>query len=148
MGFHQFIDKNLNLNDINWGYANNPSNGFWWSSFSWLKWKYNSSIYMQLEQYKARLCFKVEIDSNNKEKSPSSLRNELYELITEEAKKAGLPEIKRPERFGSGAYMTFAVIEQQYWLGEGKLDAPKVIENILKYQKFFSQFQKKFISNT
>ena len=43
--------------------------------------------------------------------------------------------------------MTFAIIEQQYWLGEGKLDAPKVIENILKYQKFFSQFQKKFISN-
>ena len=133
VGFHQFIDKNLNLNDINWGYANNPSNGFWWSCFSWLKWKYNSSIYMQLEQYKARLSFKVEIDLNNKEKSPSSLRNELYELITEEAKKAGLPEIKRPERFGSGAYMTFAVIEQQYWLGDGKLDAPKVIENILKY---------------
>ena len=146
-GFHQFIDKNLNLNDINWGYANNPSNGFWWSCFSWLEWKYNSSIYMQLEQNKARLCFKVEIDSNNKEKSPSSLRNELYELITAEAKKAGVFEIKRPERFGSGAYMTFAIIEQQYWLGEGKLDAPKVIENILKYQKFFSQFQKKFISN-
>ena len=68
-------------------------------------------------------------------------------MITEEAKKVGLPEIKRPERFGSGSYMTFAIIEQQYWLGEGKLDAPKVIENILKYQKFFSQFQKNFMSN-
>ena len=68
-------------------------------------------------------------------------------MITEEAKKAGLPEIKRPERFGSGAYMTFAVIDQEYWFSEGKLDVKKVISNILKYQKFFSQFQKNFMSN-
>lgn len=146
-GFHQFIEKNLNFNDINWGYANNPAGGFWWSSFSWFKWKYNSSIYMQLEQNKARLCFKVEVDLDNNDKKPSSVRNELYKLITEEAKKAGLPEIKRPERFGSGAYMTFAVIDQEYWFGEGKLDVKKVISNILKYQKFFSQFQKNFMSN-
>ena len=102
---------------------------------------------MQLEQNKARLCFKVEVDLDNNDKKPSSVRNELYKLITEEAKKAGLPEIKRPERFGSGAYMTFAVIDQEYWFGEGKLDVKKVISNILKYQKFFSQFQKNFMSN-
>lgn len=146
-GFHQFIDKELDLDDINWGYANNPAGGFWWSAFSWFDWKYNSAIYMQLEQNKSRLCFKVEIDSDNKEKDPSKVRNELYKLIIEEAKKAGLFEIKKPDRFGSGAYMTFAIIEQEYWLGKGTLDKSKVIENIMKYQEFFSNFQEKYMKH-
>ncbi|KAE9542193.1 PD-(D/E)XK nuclease family protein [Ursidibacter maritimus] len=143
-GFYMLIEKSLKLDDINWGFANNPNGGFWWCCFSWLDWKYHCSIYMQLEQYKNRLCFKVETDSNMEE-SRADVRNELYRAIVNKARKSGLIGIKKPERFGSGAYMTFAVVEQENWLGDGIINVAKVIENIHNYQNFFTEFHKELM---
>lgn len=145
-GFYMFIERNLKLDDINWDFANNPNGGFWWCCFSWLDWKYDCRIYMQLEQDKKRLCFKVETDTNM-EKSRAEVRNELCKAIVNKAKRSGLMEIKKPERFGSGAYMTFAVIDQGNWLGDGMIDVGKVIENIHKYQNFFIEFHKEFMQS-
>lgn len=138
-GFYQFIERNLGLNDINWGWTNNLNGGFSYFCFSWFDWEYNSAVYMQLEQDKARLCFKVEIDVDNIECDKRKIRNELYEIIISEAKKHNYLEIKRPNRFGSGNYMTFAVIEQSNWLGVGILDKEEVINNLLKYNSFFEK---------
>ncbi|MCQ9120854.1 hypothetical protein BKG95_01840 [Rodentibacter pneumotropicus] len=143
-GFYLLIEEKLNLGDINWGYANNPQGGFWWCCFSWLDWKYDSSIYMQLEQDKNRLCFKVETGSSM-EKTRSEIRNELYDAIINKAKEHGLTEIKKPDRFGSGVYMTFAVVEKESWFGTGILDIDKVIESIHKYQQFFVEFNKELM---
>ena len=44
--------------------------------------------------------------------------------------------------------MTFAMVEREGWFGNDKLDREGVIKNILKYQKFFTEFQKKFKADT
>lgn len=135
-GFYQFVERNLEMNDINWGLANNPNGGFWYCCFSWLDWKYNSTVYIQLEQDKARLCFKVKIDEDNKAHSGSKVRNELYKIIISEAKKHNYLEIKKPNKFGSGKYMTFAIIEQPHWFGDIRLNKEDVLKNLLKYSSF------------
>lgn len=138
-GFYQFLEDKLECDDMSWGFANNPNGGFFYLCFSWLDWKYNSAVYMQLEQDKKRLCFKVQVDCDNKEISTQAVRNKLYHLITKQATQEGILGIKKPDRFGNGEYMTFAVIEREGWFGNECFDGQKVLENLAKYQAFFEK---------
>jgi hypothetical protein len=63
-------------------------------------------------------------------------------LFISEARKEGFFEIKKPQKYRKGKTMTFALVEREGWFGRDKLDREIVIENILKYQRFFSEFQK------
>ncbi|OFN30797.1 hypothetical protein HMPREF2600_11460 [Neisseria sp. HMSC077D05] len=151
-GFFQFLENELEeklpKTGMWWDYANNPSGGFWWYAFSKLPLTDKNFIYMQLEQSKARLCFKVSISDESAENDRRQIRNKLSNLFISEARKEGFSEIKKPERFGKGKTMTFAVVEREGWFGNDKLDRESVIKNILKYQEFFIAFQKKFKADT
>ena len=147
-GFFQFLENELPVTDMWWDYANNPSGGFWWYAFSKLPLTDKNFIYMQLEQSKASLCFKVNISDESAENDRKQIRNKLFDLFISEARKEGFFEIKKPQKFGKGKTMTFAVVEQEGWFGNDKLDREGVIKNILKYQEFFIAFQKKFKADT
>lgn len=144
-GFYQFIEKQNIFSDLNWGYAANPNGGLMYCCFSFLEWKHNTGIYMQLESDKARLCFKVETEDYSSSNERTKVRNELYRLFFSYAKEQGFAQIKKPERFGNGTYMTFAVVDVKDWLGNGMLDQDRVLNTLIKYQNLFQNFINKYV---
>lgn len=128
-GFYKNLENHIKVSD--WRYVSNPSGGFlglWWH---FLNWK-NCYVYLQIEQ--GNLCFKLgEVYENH-----SKLRNEWYSIIMEKAKEEGINEIRKPQRFGSGTYMTVAIIDREYWLGKDEelIEMDKVVENLKKYETF------------
>ena len=92
---------------------------------------------MQLEQTKARLCFKVNISDESAENDRKQIRNKLFDLFISEARKEGFFEIKKPQKFGKGKTMTFAVVEREVglvtinWIGRVLLKISLSIRNFL-----------------
>lgn len=136
-GFFLFLEKQKSV--CKWGFANNPSGGFWYAFLEWNYWK-DHYLYIQLEQDK--LCFKLsteEVDLSSSERS--IVRDELYNLIIEKATTLGFKEIRKPDRFGNGTYMTVAVVDKENWLAneKGFVNTQKVVENLTKYLKFLQE---------
>jgi len=134
-GFYMFLQKSINLTD--WRYVANPTGGFLGAWWHFLTWK-NFNVYLQIEQ--GNLCFKIgEVYKNDC--NQGSVRNEWHSVVIKEAKKRGFSEIKRPNRFGSGTYMTIAIVERKDWLGsdDSILDKKQVIETLLKYEVFLTE---------
>jgi len=104
-GFFMELQKELGTGD--WDYVNNVRGGFkgfWWN---WQP-QENCEIHIQLEE--SKLCFKVEVsDPENR----SSVRNFWHEEIMKNPEKYDL-EVIKPARFGSGKFMTFAVLKSDY----------------------------------
>lgn len=128
-GFYQFLQTQINVRE--WRYVANPSGGFlglWWHFCSWKQ--YN--VYLQIEQ--GNLCFKIGEVYNNH----SQVRNEWYSKLIAHAKKNGKNEIKKPQRFGSGTYMTAAIVERKNWLGNGEnmINLPEVVARLKEYESF------------
>jgi hypothetical protein len=132
-GFYHFLDIRMDITD--WKYVSNPSGeflGIWWHFLEWKK--YN--VYLQIEQDKGKLCFKIgKVYKNHKK-----VRDEWYGIFMEKVSKNKKNEIKKPPRFGNGTYMTIAVVERKDWLGDDNeiINKEKVIENLKKYEKFLS----------
>ncbi|MDQ8192519.1 PD-(D/E)XK nuclease family protein [Roseibacillus persicicus] len=105
-GFYQELEGTRGL--VNWGYVANPSGGFWNAVLNWFQCE-GADPYMQIEQ--GPLCFKVgEVSENRRE-----IRESFHRLLMDGAESdMGL---QRPSRFGSGTYMTVAVIPRSSWLG-------------------------------
>ena len=136
-GFFLFLEKQKSV--CKWGFANNPSGGFWYAFLEWNYWK-DHYLYIQLEQDK--LCFKLsteEVDLSSSERS--IVRDELYNLIIEKATTLDFKEIRKPDRFGNGTYMTVAVVDKENWLAneKGFVNTQKVVENLTKYLKFLQE---------
>jgi hypothetical protein len=139
-GFFQYLENNMNI--INWKFVNNPSGGF---LNAVLNWDYYDiyPLYLQTEQYK--LCFKISTDPDELEMpegiSRSQIRNEISQFILDNADEYGYSEIERPYPFGSGKYMTVAVVNGNYWLGdiEKTIDKEIVIKNLSKYLIFLEE---------
>ena len=96
-GFYLELQRELGTGK--WDYVNNPSGGFmgfWWA------FQRNDGCrqYLQLEE--DTLCLKIEV---NEPAQRSSLRRKWYGLFKRAAAKHGLV-LEKPERFGSGKYMT------------------------------------------
>lgn len=131
-GFYAYLDKNIDVE--NWSYVANPSGGFlglWWN---FRKWKgYN--VYLQIEQ--GLLCIKI----GNVEAGHSKVRNEWAKIVREHASECGFSEIHKPARFGSGTYMTVAVIDRQDWLGSDDSIASleQVTAKLHRYEKFLDE---------
>lgn len=130
-GFYTFLQENIKVQD--WKYVSNPGGGFlglWWH---FLEWK-DYYVYLQIEQ--GNLCFKVgEVYKNR-----SAVRNEWHNIIALRAKEKGYNEIERPKRFGTGTYMTVAIVEKQNWLGEDEslADLEAIILKLKKYEIFLN----------
>ena len=101
IGFFQYLQTIMG--NANWGYVANPTGGFMglWGFTLRLD---NIDIYLQLEEDK--ICFKM---SGNSEINRTTARNSLHKLFVEEAPKFDL-NVSKPQRFGSGQHMTFAVL--------------------------------------
>ena len=49
------------------------------------------------------------------------------------------PEIKRPDRFGSGTYMTIANVDINELLVDGFLDMERIVERLHEYEQLVSK---------
>lgn len=123
--------KELETSDLeidNWGYVANPSGGF---LGAWWHWKDfpRGQMYLQFEQRK--LCFKICPKCDKHERS--EIRNEAADTLLKLASK-DFSEIRRPNRFGAGEYMTIAVVEPEALFGEGQVDVRAVINKLKQYE--------------
>jgi hypothetical protein len=131
-GFYRFLDSRLAIQG--WGYVPNPAGGFlglWWHTKNWK----NYAVYLQIEQ--GNLCFKIgEVDENH-----SEVRNEWHAILIAKAEAKGFTEITKPQRFGSGTYMTVAIVKPQDWLGAdtAPLDKERVIKVLQTYEAFLDE---------
>ena len=136
-GFFHFLEKHEKIES--WDYVNNPSGGFWNALINWDYWGIYPA-YLQLEE--GKLCFKISTDPNEvklpENTSIGEVRNDFYNLIMEKAKEFGLSHIRKPNRFGTGKYMTVAVVDKENWLGadESRIEKETIFKNLENYLDF------------
>lgn len=114
----------------------NPKGGFWNAVLNWHEIK-DCCPYIQIEQ--GLLCFKVgEIYERQ-----SETRDHYHELFM--AHCVDKREIRRPNRFGKGVYMTIAVVDRVNWLGEddGLVDMNNVVARLAYFESVYSQMIEK-----
>ena len=90
-------------------------------------------LFMQIEQ--GKLCFKIgEVHSDR-----GDIRNRFHNLLMNNA----TPELQlnRPGRFGSGTYMTVAVVPGDVWLGAGNdlVDLDTVVTRLNRYETWLKR---------
>jgi hypothetical protein len=136
-GFFQYLEKEIGL--VGWDFVNNPNGGFWNAVLNWDYWDIYP-VYLQTEEYK--LCYKISTDPEEVEMpdgiSRCEIRNKISDLILSSANAKGLDTVRRPDRFGSGKYMTVAVVDSNNWLGDKDkiINKEKVAERLLNYKNF------------
>lgn len=140
-GFFQFLEKEITI--VNWHYVNNPNGGFWNAILNWEYWDIYP-IYIQLEE--GKLCFKISTDPEEPVEMPENvtrgeIRNRISKLILSSAKGKGFDSIRRPDRFGSGKYMTVAVVDRENWLGSDNslVDKKAVVNLLVTYIAFLEE---------
>jgi hypothetical protein len=139
-GFFQFLEKEISI--VNWNYVNNPNGGFWNAVLNWEYWDIYPA-YIQIEQ--GKLCFKISTDPDELEMPENvtrgDIRNKLHNLIISKSKELGFPNIRRPDRFGNGKYMTVAIVDRENWLGadSSKVDKKAVANLLTSYKNFLKQ---------
>ncbi len=125
IGFYRFLENNDSIE--RWEYVNNSSGGFMNAIV-----QYNESMpYLQIEQ--DELCFKIaEIYENR-----SNVRNAWHDIIIAEAEKLNYA-VEKPSRFGSGVYMTVAVVKKEIWLcdNDGFASLPTALKILENYKEF------------
>ncbi|GHG08104.1 PD-(D/E)XK nuclease family protein [Thalassotalea marina] len=105
-GFYSCVKNELR--DGNWDYIANPRGGFigfWWH---WLG-DDKCQQYLQLEEEK--LCFKIWVAEGE---SRTELRSYWHQIINKEAKAFTELDVKKPDRFGNGHYMTVCINSKDY----------------------------------
>lgn len=124
-GFYKELDERLSIDS--WAYVPNPSGGFlgaWWY-FTNID---CGNLYLQFEQ--GKLCFKISCDNvEERSKMRWHYHNRLMKVIGND-----FPEIKRPDRFGTGEYMTIAVVNRDDIFGTGIVDMDALINKLQEYQ--------------
>lgn len=134
IGFYQALQQELKLQNECWRYVANPAGGF--LSFYWA-WHHDDGedcgVYLQLEQQ--TLCFKV---GDVAEEKHQSARGKWHELIVSNARQCGL-QVTKPGRFGKGAYMTVAVLNDEYRITkpDGLLDMAATFQKVHDIEAFF-----------
>ena len=138
-GFFQFLENEIKI--LDWYKVNNPNGGFWNLVLTWDDWGVFPA-YMQIEE--GKLCFKISTDPDEsgmpENISRSEMRNQLHHLIVTKAKEFGFKHIRRPDRFGSGKYMTVAIVDRENWLGAdtAKIDKESVVNQLTSYMQFLT----------
>lgn len=139
-GFFQFLEKEISI--VNWNYVNNPNGGFWNAVLNWEYWNIYPA-YIQIEQ--GKLCFKISTDPDELDMPENvtrgEIRNKLHNLVISKSKELGFTNIRRPDRFGNGKYMTVAIVDRVYWLGadNSKVDKKAVANLLTSYKDFLKQ---------
>jgi len=136
IGFYSYLDSILATDQfLDWKYVSNPAGGFlgiWWYFLDWKEY----TVYLQIEQ--ADLCFKI---GKVKEENRKNARDEWYNILIAKAKESNREEIRKPDRFGNGEWMTVAKVERKDWLGGDNeiIDKEKVVKKLKEYEEFLDQ---------
>ncbi len=136
VGFYQALK--VQLQGADWSYVANPSGGFlglWWH----FKDADGCLRYIQLESQKKNnvnvLCFKIKVESDGERKK---LRNHFHNMTIDDGKQRGF-QLKKPTRFGSGKYMTVAVLEGDYRvINNGKIDFNGTVARLKALQEIIA----------
>jgi len=120
-GFFSHLQKDLAAG--NWTYVPNPSGGFmgfWWH----MCYDHECEIKLQLEMDK--LCFKVFVEGDL---DRAAVRNRWHGIVMEHCPKHGL-KVAKPGRFGSGSFMTVAILEHDYRIAgaDGLIDMAATVQ--------------------
>lgn len=129
-GFYMELESRLDIDC--WEYVSNPNGGFlgaWWH-FSEIK---DGTMYLQFEQ--GKLCFKIGHDGD---RDPSEVRDEQHKKLMKLAD-GRFPEIHRPNRFGTGNYMTIAVVDEIDVFGEGRVNFEALTTKLKTYQSLIDE---------
>ena len=129
-GFYKELEQRIEIDS--WGYVANPSGGFlgaWWH-FVEID---DCEMYLQFEQ--GKLCFKISYDGDE---NRSEVRYRHYTKLLAIAHDR-FPEIRRPDRFGTGAYMTIAVVDGKELYGDGLLDFDILVEKLKRYESLIDE---------
>lgn len=128
-GFYKELEKYIH--NANWSYVANRSGGFlamWWH----FEETEDVEIYLQFEERK--LCFKIVADTV---KDRTAVRWKYHNLLMKLS--SDYPEINRPDRFGSGTYMTIANVDINELLVDGFLDMERIVERLHEYEQLVSK---------
>ena len=128
-GLYQSLEQTRGV--VNWGYVNNPAGGFWNAVLNWFDFE-GYCPYMQIEQ--GNLCFKVgEVYKNHR-----AVRERFHHLLM--SNREADMGLERPGRFGSGTYMTVAIVPRSVWLGkpEEQLSIESVIDRLHRYEMWLA----------
>lgn len=120
---------------LEWNYVSNASGGFigaWWHFTP------NEEVKMYLQFEEKKFCFKIECDAP---KRRSDLRNKYHEILMSIAGQE-YNEIKRPNRFGAGTFMTIGVVYWEEMFADGCLDINKLVEQIRVYENIVDKCMK------
>jgi hypothetical protein len=141
-GFYLWMDTQDDIWKIRWFWVNNYAGGFWCFLMNWQQGNSPHPLYLQIESDRKMLCIKISTDEGGPDVRPDDYlretRNEYYRFVMQKAKEAGLNHIQKPARFGSGTYMTVAVVEPEHWLGAP--DQPVNFEDVKQKLNTYNAF--------
>lgn len=104
-GFFKQLENVIDFVD-EWGYVANPTGGF---MGLWTNWKSDKYVDMYLQFESSKLCVKIHCEEKE---NMSKFRNIYHSNLMKKSKEAGI-RICKPERFGSGKYMTIGVVDSE-----------------------------------
>ena len=124
-GFYKELESRVDIDS--WGYVANPSGGFlgaWWHFID----EKDCTMYLQLEQ--GKLCFKISYEGEG-DRSEVRFREHIKLMKWAQGR---FPEIRRPDRFGTGTYMTIAVVDEESLFGNGPVNFDKLTTKLKEYE--------------
>ena len=124
-GFYKELESRVDIDS--WSYVANPSGGFlgaWWHFIE----KDDCTMYLQFEQ--GKLCFKISYEGDG---NRSEVRYKEHVKLMKLAQ-GRFPEIRRPDRFGNGTYMTIAVVDEESLFGEYPVNFDELTAKLKEYE--------------
>ena len=124
-GFYKELESRVDIDS--WGYVANPSGGFlgaWWHFID----EKDCTMYLQLEQ--GKLCFKISYEGEG-DRSEVRFREHIKLMKLAQGR---FPEIRRPDRFGTGTYMTIAVVDEESLFGNGPVNFDNLTTKLKEYE--------------
>lgn len=141
-GFYLWMDTQDDLWKIRWFWVNNYAGGFWAFLMNWEHHHNPHPLYLQIESDRKMLCIKMSTDEGGPDERPGGYirdtRHEYFSYVMRKAKEAGLIHVRKPARFGSGTYMTVAVVAPEHWLGAP--DQPVRFDEVKERLNFYNAF--------
>lgn len=124
-GFYKELESRVDIDS--WSYVANPAGGFlgaWWHFVE----VGDCTMYLQFEQ--GKLCFKISYEGDG---DKSLVRNREHVKLMALAK-VRFPEIRRPDRFGTGTYMTIAVVDEESLFGDDTVNFDELTTKLNEYE--------------
>lgn len=130
-GFYKELESRVDIDS--WSYVANPAGGFLGAWWHFVKVEEDCTMYLQFEQ--GKLCFKISYEG---EENFSEVRYRNYSKLMALAKDQ-YPEIRRPNRFGVGTYMTIAAVDEVSIFGGGLVNFAELTYKLQQYEKLIDE---------